>query len=195
MDSIETLSIGLLSIAFVVNFLSSFILVRFIYYPKKKNRNYIFTFLALSTILFFVVILFRSIELSLGASFGLFAIFSVLHYRTNTIPAREMTYVFCSIALPIINSGLINLATWPFVLFANLAIIILFFVLEQNWGFNYNYSQTIKCNDTTLVLPENRQRLIEELKQKTGIDIKTIEIQDVDFTKDSFSVKIQYKKV
>jgi len=189
MDSISTISI-----AFLVNFFVSLILVRFIYYPKKKNRGYVFTFLALSTILFFVVILLRNIELSIGVSFGLFAIFSVLHYRTNTIPPREMTYVFCSMALPIINSSLMDLETWPFALLANGVIVVLFFVLEQNWGFNYEYSKTIKCQNTNLVLPENRQRLLEELTKNTGIDIKSLDIQDINFVQDTFSVKIYYQK-
>lgn len=188
-------SISTLSIAFLVNFLVSLTLVRFIYYPKKKNRNYVFTFLALNNILFFVVVLLRSVELSIGVSFGLFAIFSVLHYRTNTIPPREMTYVFCSMALPIINSSLMSLTTWPFVLFANVVIVLLFFVLEQNWGFNYECSQTIKCQNTVLAHPENRQQLLEELQEKTGINITNLDVQDIDFVKDSFSVKIRYQKV
>jgi len=148
-------SINTVIIAFLVNFFVSLILVRFIYYPKKKNRGYVFTFLALSTILFFVVVLLRSIELSIGVSFGLFAIFSVLHYRTNTIPPREMTYVFCSMALPIINSSLMDFEdAWPFALLANVVILGLFFVLEHNWGFSYECTKTIKCQNTTLVLPE-----------------------------------------
>ena len=184
----------LLITAFLVNFIVSFVLVRFIYFPKKKNKNYVFTFLALTTIIFFVVVMLRSVELSIGVSFGLFAIFSVLHYRTNTIPPREMTYVFSFMALPIINSSLLTPASWPFVLTANVVIVVLFAWLELGWGFDYECSKVIKCTNTNHVLPENRDALLEDLQQKTGINILRMDIQDIDFVKDSFSVKIFFKK-
>lgn len=184
----------LLITAFLANFVVSFILVRFIYFPKKKNKNYVFTFLVLTTIIFFVVVMLRSVELSIGVGFGLFAIFSVLRYRTNTIPPREMTYVFSFMALPIINSSLLNISTWPFVLTANVVIIVLFAWLELGWGFSYECSKVIKCTNTKHILPENQTALLADLQQKTGINILRMDIQDIDFVKDSFSVKVFFKK-
>ena len=103
-----------LLIGFAANLFVALIIVRFIYYPVKQNKNYVFTFLAFNTIIFFVMSLLTTIELSVGAGFGLFAIFSVLRYRTNPMPARDMTYLFILIGLPVINSSfwLARAGTW-----------------------------------------------------------------------------------
>ena len=91
-------------LSFGFNFLVVITIVRGIYYPKTKDKEYIFTFLAFNTVIFFVLRLLSSINLSVGLGFGLFAIFSVLRYRTDPIPIREMTYLFVIIALPVMNS-------------------------------------------------------------------------------------------
>ena len=120
-----------LLIDFTLNFVIALFIVRFIYYPVKQNKNYVFTFIAFNTVIFFVMSLLTSIELSVGAGFGLFAIFSVLRYRTNPMPARDMTYLFVLIGLPVINAGLLVGAGWSAVVIANLAIIAVLYLLEK----------------------------------------------------------------
>ena len=95
---------GLFIAGFILNFLAAFIIVRFVYYPRGRCNNYVFTFLAFNTVIYFIMGLFTSIEISIGAGFGLFALFSILRYRTETVPIREMTYLFVMAALPILNS-------------------------------------------------------------------------------------------
>ena len=93
---------------FAINFAIVFVIVRFIYYPQRREKDYVFTFFAFNTIIFFVMGLLNNVDLGVGVGFGLFAIFSVLRYRTNTIPIREMTYLFVLIALPVVNSILLE---------------------------------------------------------------------------------------
>jgi Ca2+/Na+ antiporter len=81
-----------------LNLLVALLIVRFIYCPSTHNRSYVFTFPAFNTVIFFVLGLLTSVSLSVGVGFGLFAIFSVLRYRTEEIPIREMTYLFVIIA-------------------------------------------------------------------------------------------------
>jgi len=95
-------------LSFGFNFLVAFVIVRFIYYPLKHNKNYVFTFLAFNTVIYFVLSMLTSMDLSIGVGFGLFAIFSVLRYRTDPMPTREMTYLFVIIALPVMNSMLLT---------------------------------------------------------------------------------------
>ncbi len=101
-------SIFNLIISFAFNFIVAFCIVRYIYYPQKQNKNYVFTLLAFNTVIYFVLTFLTSTEISIGAGFGLFAIFSILRYRTNPIPIREMTYLFVLSALPVINSILLT---------------------------------------------------------------------------------------
>ena len=129
----DTIIETLLSFGF--NFLVVIAIVRGIYYPKTKDKDYIFTFLAFNTIIFFVLRLLSSIDLSVGFGFGLFAIFSVLRYRTNPIPIREMTYLFVIIALPVMNSILINLNGFEQLLIANLLIILVSVCHRAGLGF------------------------------------------------------------
>ncbi len=89
---------------FGFNFVVALLIVRFIYYPSTHNKRYVFTFLAFNTIIYFVLSMMAKIEMGIGVGFGLFAIFSILRYRTDPIPIREMTYLFIIAALPLINS-------------------------------------------------------------------------------------------
>lgn len=99
MDDIVNFTLG-----FLLNFVVALIIVRFIYYPRTKDKRFVFTFLAFNMIIYFVLSLMVSIQLGIGVGFGLFAIFSVLRYRTDPMPIREMTYLFIILALPVMNS-------------------------------------------------------------------------------------------
>ena len=177
---------------FAVNLFVALIIVRFIYSPVNQNKNYIFTFLAFNTIIFFVMSMLTSIELSVGAGFGLFAIFSVLRYRTNPMPAREMTYLFILIGLPVINSSYLAGASWNALLIANAAIVGILYLLERGWGFHYEQSQRITYERIDLIKPENHNLLMDDLRQRTGLPIKRFELGRIDFLKDSTEIKVFY---
>ena len=181
-----------LLLGFTANLLVALLIVRFIYYPVKQNKNYIFTFIAFNTLIFFVMSLLTTIELSIGAGFGLFAIFSVLRYRTNPMPARDMTYLFILIGLPVINSSLLAGAGWNTLLIANTAIIAVLFFLERGWGFHYEQSQRITYERIDLIKHENYDLLLADLRQRTGLPIKRVEIGQIDFLKDATEIKVFY---
>ena len=97
---------------FLFNLLIAFVVTRGIYYPKNRNRNNVFTFMAFNTIIFFVISVLTSVEISIGVGFGLFAIFGILRYRTDPMPVRDMTYLFIILALPVINSIMVSEALY-----------------------------------------------------------------------------------
>lgn len=181
-----------LLIGFAANFLIALFIVRFIYYPVKQSKNYVFTFIAFNTVIFFVMSLLSSIELSVGAGFGLFAIFSVLRYRTNPMPARDMTYLFVLIGLPVINAGFLVGAGWNALVIANMAIISVLYLLEKGWGFHYEQSRRITYENVELVKRENYGLLLADLRQRTGLPIKRVEIGHIDYLKDATEIKIFY---
>lgn len=181
-----------LLLGFVANLFVALVIVRFIYYPVRQNKNYVFTFIAFNTIIFFVMSMLTTIELSVGAGFGLFAIFSVLRYRTNPMPARDMTYLFILIGLPVINASLLTGASWSMVLAANTAVIAVLYVLENGWGFHYEQSQRITYERIELITPENRDLLLDDLRERTGLPIKRIEIGQINFLRDTAQIKVFY---
>ena len=184
-------SINLLT-GFAANLAIALLIVRFIYYPVRQNKNYVFTFLAFNTIIFFVMSMLTSIELSVGAGFGLFAIFSVLRYRTNPMPARDMTYLFILIGLPIINATLNSGIAWPTLLLVNVAVIAVLYVLERGWGFQYEESKRIVYDRIELIRAEDRDLLLADLRQRTGLPITRIEVGKLDFLRDSAEIKLFY---
>jgi hypothetical protein len=180
------------SLGFVVNFAIVIVIVRFIYYPQRRDKDYVFTFIAFNTIIFFVMGLLNNTDISVGVGFGLFAIFSVLRYRTNTIPIREMTYLFVLIALPVLNSVLLGGEDYAEFATVNLATIAVIFVLEQGWGFEYESHKTIIYERIELIRPENWGQLQQDLQERTGLPIKRIEIGRLNFLRDSAEINVYY---
>ncbi len=180
-------------LSFFFNLLVVFVIVRFIYYPSTHNKSYVFTFIAFNTIIFFVLSFLSAIEIGVGVGFGLFAIFSILRYRTDPLPIREMTYLFIIAALPVMNSAAVNGTIWPQLMAANIAILIIMYLLEKEWGFKYEASKQIIYERIELIRPERRDELQADLEERTGLKIKRIAIGKVDFLRDVVNIKVFYE--
>jgi len=176
------------------NLAIAFLIVRFIYYPRTRDKNYVFTFLAFNTVIYFVLGLLTSIELSIGVGFGLFALFSVLRYRADEIPIREMTYLFIVIALPVINSALTSNGDFIKVMIANTVMVVLLFVLEKGWGFRFEVSKRITYEKIELVTPDKRELLLDDLRKRTGLPVRLAQVGRIDFVKDTAEIMIYYEE-
>jgi len=177
---------------FAINLVIVFVIVRLIYYPQQRDKSYVFTFIAFNTIIFFVMSLLSSADISIGVGFGLFAIFSILRYRTETIPIREMTYLFIVIALPVLNAMLLDGQSYGELAVANIAIIGVLFALEHGWGFRYETRKTITYERIEMIRPENWALLVADLQQRTGLPIQRIEIGKLNFLRDSAEIHVYY---
>jgi hypothetical protein len=175
-----------------LNFLVALIIVRGIYYPRTQDKNYVFSFLAFNTVIYFVLGVLSSVELSLGVGFGLFAIFSVLRYRTDEMPIREMTYLFIVIALPVMNSVLMPSADVAKLLIANGLVVALLYVLEKEWGFHFEARKQIVYERVDLITPANRELLLADLRDRTGLPVKRVEIGRIDFVRDTAEITMYY---
>ncbi len=181
------------AIGALFNFVVAFVIVRYIYHPLTPNRGYAFTFLAFNPTIYFLLGLMGSIELTVGLGFGLFAIFSVLRYRTEEMPIREMTYLFILIALPVMNSAISTGGEFLKVAVADVSIIMLLFFLEREWGFSFQSSKRITYEKIDLITPANRARLIEDLEERTGLLVKRVEVGRIDFLRDVAELTIYYE--
>lgn len=177
---------------FGLNFAVVFVIVRFIYYPQQRHRNYVFTFFTFNTIIFFVMGLLSDAQISVGVGFGLFAIFSILRYRTDTIPIREMTYLFVLIALPVANSILLVGGIYTEFAVVNLVTVALLNVLEKGWGFQYETRKRVAYERIEMIRPENWDLLLDDLQTRTGLPIKRLEIGRIDFVRDTAQITIYY---
>lgn len=178
-----------------LNLLVAILIVRFIYYPVTQDKRFVFTFLAFNTVIYFVMDLLTSTELSVGVGFGLFAIFSVLRYRTtDEISIREMTYLFIVIALPVMNSVMISDAHIIQLAFANIVIVGLLFVLEKEWGFRFAGSKSIIYDRVELIAPEKHDALIEDLRRRTGLPVEQVEIRKINFLNDTADIIVYFER-
>ena len=176
----------------LLNLAIALFVVRFIYFPVTQDKQYVLTFITFSTITYFVLGLLTSIELGIGVGFGLFAIFSVLRYRTDEMPAREMTYLFVFIALPIMNSVLMEDGEVVKLLLSNGLVIAVLYYLERGWGFTFRLSQRVIYDRIELVTPARREELLADLKHRTGLDIRAIEVRRIDLLRDIAEITVTY---
>lgn len=180
-----------LGIHFAFTMLVSWIIIHLFYYRKSRRRDYYFTFLMFSAAMFILLFVMENIKLQIGFALGLFAIFGMIRYRTETMPVREMTYLFVIIAISIVNGLALNISYAELVL-ANLLLILLTWILESDRIIAHTSTKLVTYDRIDLIVPEKREELKADLEKRIGVKIKTIEIGSVDFLRDSAFIKITY---
>ena len=179
---------------FSINFLFMFVTVRYIFYRNNRDKDYLFTFYIFNIITFFICVLFRKTTMQMGFAFGLFAVFGIIRYRTETIPFKEMTYLFIVIGLAMINALSNKKISHVEVLFVDVMIVATTFGIEAIWFNNHERSKVIVLEKIDLIKPENELALITDLRDRTGLDIFKVSVGKVDFLKDVAEVKIYCKE-
>jgi len=181
-----------LVLRFSFSMLVLFIIIRLIYYPSTKRKDYLFTYLLISVITFFICYTLQSNKIKLGMALGLFAVFGIIKYRTDAIPIKEMTYLFIVIGLSVVNALSNDKVTIAEILFVNFAVIAIVFGLERVWLLQHETSKIILYEKIDLIKPENRKLLQEDLEKRTGIKINRVSIGKIDFLRDTAQVIIHY---
>lgn len=176
-----------------LNLLVAIIIVRGIYYTTTPEQHFAFAFLAFNVVTFFVLSVLGNIELSLGIGFGLFAIFSVLRYRTEEMPIREMTYLFTMIALPVMNASLLNNGFLELFILANGLVATILFWLERGWGFRQDSQLRVTYDRIELLAPRRRAELIADLRSRTGLPVYQVTVGKVDLVRDSAELILTYQ--
>lgn len=177
-------------IRLAINLVSVFILIRFIYFPVYKNRENFFTLFIFNLIIFLITFILNKSDMSMGAAFGLFAVFSMLRYRTEGISTKDMTYLFLVIAMGLITA--LSKGNWIEISFINLIIIIFTFSLETTVFMKKEVSQNIQYENIEMIKPELRAELLADLENRMGIKINRISIGKIDFLKDTALIRVYY---
>ena len=123
----------LLLIRFIMNLAFILLLIGCVYSPVKKKREYLFVFFNFNILIFFIASLLSKIKMETGFAFGLFAVFSIIRYRTKQIPIKEMTFLFISIILATINSMVTIEIDFLTIFMANVMILLTSFIMEKIW--------------------------------------------------------------
>ncbi len=176
------------------NLVSVLVLVKGIYYRHTPKRDYVFSYLAFSVVVYCVMALLARSELSIGVGFGLFAIFSVLRYRTEETPFREMTYLFVVIALPVVNALLVPAGDAALAAAANVLVLAVVYVVERGWGFRFELRQPVLYERLDLIAPQRRSELLEDLRTRTGLEVERVEIGRIDLLRDVAELVVVYRE-
>lgn len=177
---------------FGINLLAVVILVRFIYYTTHKNKEFLFTFFLFNLLNFLICILLSTTKIKIGFAFGLFAIFSIMRYRTVTVPVKEMGYFFVCVALGIINSLATVDDNYIVLILCNVFILGLTLLLDKFVSLTHENVKEIVYERIDLIKPERRDEMTKDLIDRTGLPIHRIEIKNINFLRDVAYVNIFY---
>jgi hypothetical protein len=180
---------------YLFNLLVIFIIIRLIYYTKYKRKDYLYAYISIGSITLLFCSILPSIGLQLGFALGILAIFGILRYRSSLVSIKEMTYLFIVIAISVINSISIDIINYYEVIFSNVIVVILTFIMEKLWFIKHESIKTIIYENIDLILPEKRKELIEDIEKRTGINVNKIEIGRIDFLRDVARIRIYYNDI
>ena len=183
-------------IRFVICVVVSWIIIDRLYYRKSKRRDFYFTFMLISISIFFLVFFMIFVledmkgKAGIGLGIGLFGIFSIMRYRTDTMPVREMTYLFIIIALAVVNA---LASTMPLLELIITNIIVILAIIICEWRLKTENVKLVQYDKIELISPDKREELISDLKKRTGLDITKVEVGAIDFLRDMTVLRVHYR--
>ena len=184
------------TLGFVFRFGTFFVLliiiVRYLYYESSRRKDYLFTYILISTVIFLLCFMLENVKLELGMALGLFAVFGIIRYRTSQIPIREMTYLFIVIGLAVINALANKKISVTELMLANGAIFFITWTLERGWALKHVSRKVIQYDNVNLIHPDNYDALQNDLRTRLGLDITKIEVGKVDFLRDTAKLVVYY---
>lgn len=173
-----------------INLCSVFILVRGLYYKNYQKSDHFLSFFSFNIIIFLLGYSMNQIDMSLGSAFGLFAVFSILRYRTEGLSSRDVTYLFLSIAIGLITA--VTSGSWLDVAILNIIILSVVGLIEWPWLLKKEFSKRVIFDNPKLLLPQTKNELLQELKSKVGLDIHRVETIEIDLIRDSAILTVFY---
>ncbi len=183
-------------IRFAICVIVSWVIIDRLYYRKSKRRDFYFTFMLISISIFFLVFFMIFVledmkgKAGIGLGIGLFGIFSIMRYRTDTMPVREMTYLFVIIALAVVNA---LASTMPLIELVLTNLIVIFAIVICEWRLKTESVKLIQYDKIELITPDRREELIADLKKRTGLDITKVEVGAIDMLRDMTMLRVHYR--
>lgn len=181
-------------IRFAITLAFLFVLIAVIYFRYSKKERFVFTFFLIGIIVFFICSMLKGVDIAIGMGLGLFAIFTILRFRTRNFSLKDMAYIFTVIGISVINS--VNMPGFPFFgfLIINSIVVLATFVLEEVIRKNSFDKQSIIYDELELLKPGNKHKLLKDLSSRTGQAILRIKIVKVDFKRETAELEIYYKE-
>ncbi len=166
-------------------------IIHFLYFRRSRRADYYFTFALISIAIFLMIYLLGSVKIKIGFALGLFAIFGIIRYRTESMPVREMTYLFIIISMSVINALAIN-TDWLTLTAVNVLFVISCALAEQTHKMKHTACKFVKYDRIDLIVPQKRAELIADLEKRLGVKVTRVDVGTVNFLKDMALLKVYY---
>lgn len=178
---------------FSFNLIVILLLVRWLYYTATRRKDYLFTYVIISMVIFLLSYMLESVKIQLGFALGLFAVFGIIRYRTMALPIREMSYLFMVIGISMINALTNKKTSIAEILFTNLVVLFITYGFERIWLLKHEKTKSILYDRIDLIKPERYEELLEDLRNRTGIHtINKAELGKIDFLHDTCRITIHF---
>lgn len=187
----DTMSVMQLGVQFLINLLVCSAIVWLFYYPKSHRKDFAVTFMLFSSAVFMLLFFMKSVGIDVSIGLGLFMIFGIMRYRTEMVPIREMTYLFLSIAVAVIN-GINLMVSYAELALANGLIIAILYILEYHVMHRKEASRLVCYERIELIRPERRGELVADLEERLGHKVLRVDVGNVDFLRDVAFLKVYY---
>lgn len=199
-DNLRFLDIKLINVGdfselmfrFIVNTALILFIVHYIYAKNSNRKDFYFSFISVSVVIFFLCYLLNSVKLELGFALGLFAIFGIIRYRTDAIPIKEMTYLFIVIGVSVINALTNKKVSYVELFFTNTAIAFGLWLLESRLRLKQEDTVTMVYEKIGNIHTLEKAELIKDLNERTGLKVNKYEIQKIDFLRDVAEITLYY---
>ncbi|MBR6375206.1 MAG: DUF4956 domain-containing protein [Alloprevotella sp.] len=188
----DPVSLAKLCAVFGMNFLVVWIIAHFFYYPKSHRRDFYFTFILLSSSIFMMIYLMDGSNMQIGAALGLFAVFGIIRYRTESVPIREMTYLFFIVSISVVNGTTSHVSHLEHIVINIIFLCVVWlaesFLLANKWGCKY-----VRYDNIELITPDRHDDLVADLEKRLGLKVLRVEVGAVDFLRDSTMLRVYYE--
>lgn len=181
-----------LLIRFSMNLIVISVIVIGLYAKTSRRKDFYFSYIAVSIVIFLLCFLLANVKMELGFALGLFAVFSIIRYRTDSIPIKEMTYLFVVIVVSVINALANKKISYAELVTTNLLIVGTIYLLEKVLNLRQEISQYVVYEKIENLHADKKEELLTDLKERTGINIKRIEVERIDFLRDTANIIIFY---
>lgn len=181
-----------LLIRFSFNLMVIIVIVVGLYAKTSKRKDFYFSYIAVSMVIFLLCFLLVSVKIELGFALGLFAVFGIIRYRTDAIPIKEMTYLFVVIGISVINALAGKKISYAELVTTNILIVGGLYILERILNLRQEISQSIIYEKIENLHADKKDELMADLKARTGINIKHYEIERIDFLRDVAYILIYF---
>jgi len=184
---------GHLFLKLSIDIIFALIIIRGIFYPIYREINYLFTAMLINIVVFLICFFLINLRLEKGIAFGLFAVLSIVRYRTEQIPIRQMTYLFAVIIIAVINAFSGKSVSFAELILSNSVIAISIYILEKTMAHNNYIVKTIKYEKIELIKPEKYDELLNDLRLRTGFKIQKAEVESINFSNNTAEINVFYK--